>query len=167
MSIKRDLMKEKLFDPKLFNTLYINKADEDNVRAEQMEVLVELLCDPKHKGAQTEVFNLLKREPKAVDLLIKAIGEAKGDKKKLIATCWEANIDVDRHLPFFTDIVLNDDISVSMEALTTIENMSGKSPAEEIASSLSKAMESYKAQANTPKGQLIADLIEVLRKWQA
>lgn len=167
MSIKRDLLKEKLFDPKLYNTLFINKEDEERVRREQMDVLAELLCDDKHKGAQTEVYNLLKKEKKAVDLLIRIIGEAQDHKKKLVASCWEANIDVDRYLPFFTDIVLNDDLSIAMEALTTIENMGGKSGAEEIAASLSKAMESYKVQADTPKGQLISDLIEILRKWQA
>ena len=166
MSIKRDLMKEKLFDPKLYNTLFINKEDEERVRREQMAVLAELICDDKHKAQQTDVYNLMKREKKAVDLLIRAIGETKENRKKLVGACWEANIDCDRHLSFFTNIVLTDDLSVAVEALTTIENMSGKTPAEEITACMKKAMESYKTQADTPKGQIIADLIEVLRKWQ-
>lgn len=166
MALRRDLLKEKLLNPKLFNTVYINIEDEKRERQEQMETLIELLCDERNKGSQTQVFDFLKREKKAVDLLMTAISEAKGDKKKLVATCWEADIDCDRYLTLFTDIVLNDELTIAMEALTTIENMRGHSPQPEIASLLAKAMERYPKEAGTPKGQLINDLIEVLRGWQ-
>lgn len=166
MALKRDLLKEKLLNPRLFNTVYINIEDEKRERQEQMETLIELLCDERNKSSQTQVFDFLKREKKAVDLLMTAISEAKGDKKKLVATCWEADVDCDNYLPLLTDIVLNDELMIAMEALTTIENMRGHSPQAQIASSLAKAMEAYPKEANTPKGQLITDMIEVLRGWQ-
>jgi hypothetical protein len=167
MSIKRDLLKDKLLDSKSYNTIYINLEDEKRVRTEQMEILVDLLCDDRHKGSQTEVFNFLKKEKKAVDLLIRAIGEGKGDKKKLIATCWEAGLDCDRFLPFFTDLVINEDLVNSMEAFTTIENMSGKSDPKDIETSLARAGDAYNKEQNETKKHIIADLIEVLRKWEA
>jgi len=166
MSIKRDLLKNKLFDTRSYATLYINKEDEERVRNEQMGILIDLICDDKHIGGRTELFNFLKKENKAVDLLIKAIGEAKGNKQKLVAACWEADLDCDRYLPLFTGIVIDDDLPIALEAFTTIENMKGASPVPEIELCIKEAMESYPEHADTPKGQLIADLIEVLRKWQ-
>lgn len=167
MGIKRDLLKDKLFDTKLFNTVFINQEDEDRVRREQMGTLIELICDEKHKGSQIELFKFLKKERKAVDLLITAISEAKEDKKKLVAACWEADVDCDRHLPFFTSLVLEEELPIALEALTTIENMKGATPAPEIELCMKEAMETYPQFEASPKGQLIADLIEVLRKWQA
>lgn len=166
MGIKRDLLKDKLFDAKLYNTVFLNKEDEQRVRKEQMGILVDLLTDEKHKSSQTEVFNLLKKERKAVDLLITAISEAK-DKKKLVAACWEADIDCDRYLPFFTNLVLEEELPVALEAFTTIENMRGTTSPPEIELCMKEAMEIYPEFEASPKGQLIADFIELLRKWQA
>jgi len=167
MAIKRDLLKDKLLDQRSYNTIFINIEDEARVRNEQMEILVELLCDDRHKAGLTEVFNFMKKEKKTVDLLIKAIGEAKGDKKRLVAVCWEAGIDCDRYLPFFTDIVIHDDLVIAMEAFTTIENMSGKSDPKDIEASLAKAGAAYNTEQNETKKHIISDLIEVLRKWQS
>lgn len=164
MSIKRDLLKEKLLNSKSFNTVFIIKEDEEKVRREQMEILIELLCDEKHKGGKGEVFNFLKKEKKAVDLLIKAISEAKGDKKTLIMVCWEADLDCDRHLALFTDIVLNDNFAVAIEAFTTIENMRSISSGE--AEMMLEKIKEAPKQADLSKDALINDLVEVLRKWQ-
>jgi hypothetical protein len=166
MGIKRDLLKDKLFDTRSYATLYINKEDEERVRNEQMGILIDLICDDRYKSGLTELYAFLKKESKAVDLLIKAISEAKGNKQKLVATCWEADLEVDRHLSLFTGIVIDDDLPIALEAFTTIENMKGATPLPEIELCIKEAMESYPEHADTPKGQLIADLIEVLRKWQ-
>jgi hypothetical protein len=165
MSIKRDLLKEKLLNSKSFNTVYINVEDEERTRHEQMEILVELLCDTKHQGARAEVFNFLKKERKAVDLLIRAISEAKQDKRQLVAVCWEADIDCDRYLEFFTDIILKDELPVALEAFTTIENMKTISPgvAEMI---FEKVVEAIPKQTDPTKVALTNDLLEVLRNWQ-
>jgi hypothetical protein len=166
MAIKRDILVDKLYDTRLFKTVFINKEEEERVRHEQMDILVELICDDRHKSGRNELYKFLKKESQAVDLLIRAIGEAKADKQKLVAACWEADLDCDRHLSFFTDLVLNEELNVAMEALTTIENMKGHTPAPEIDLCMKEAMEIYPEYEASPKGQLIADLIEVLRKWQ-
>ncbi len=165
MSIKRDLLKDKLLNSKSFNTVYINVEDEERTRHEQMEILVELLCDPKHEGSRNEVYNFLKKEKKATDLLVKAIGEAMQDKKQLIIACWEADIDCDRYLEFFADIVLKDELPIALEAFTTIENMKTISPgvAEMV---FEKVMEAAPKQTDATKEALINDLLEVLRGWQ-
>ncbi len=117
------MLKEKLLNSKSFNTVFIVREDEERVRREQLEILVELLCDDRHKASKGEVFNFLKREKKAVDLLIRAISEAKRDKKRLLAACWEADLDCDRYISFFTDIILKDEFEVALEAFTVVENL--------------------------------------------
>ena len=165
MAIKRDLLKDKLLDKRSYNTVYISIADEERVRKEQMDILVELLCDDRNKGTQTEVYNFMKKEPITVDLLIKAIGESKADKQKLVAACWESGVDCDRYLSFFTDIIIHNDILIALEAFTTIENMTGKTEPSEIQLSLAKAGAAYNKETDTVKKQLLADLTELIRKW--
>jgi len=168
MAIKRDLLKDKLLDSKSYNTIFINIEDEERVRKEQMDILVELLCNERNKGSQTEVFNFMKKEPKTVDLLVKAIQESTvvEDRKKLVMASWEAGVDCDRYLSVFTDVAINDTLLISIEALTTIEHMTGKSDPKTIEASINKASAAYTKETDSTKKQLIADLIEVLRKWQ-
>ncbi len=163
MSIKRDLLKEKLLNSKSFNTVYLVKEDEERVRREQMDLLTELLCDDKHKAARGEVFNFLKKEKKAVDLLIRAIGEATVDKKKLIAACWEGDLDCDRYLALFTQLTLNDTFEVALEAFTTIENMRKIEPVE-AGALLEKVNTALHQQADPGRKVLASDLAEFLKK---
>jgi hypothetical protein len=164
MSIKRDLMKDKLLDPKSFNTVYISIEDENQVRQEQMETLIELLCDTKYKSSQGQIYNFLKKEPKAVDLLIRAIDEAKGDKKRLIEVCWEADLDCSRHLALFTGIVLNDEFQIALEAMTVIEHMSPDIAVTPVAPLIDKVRAKYTS--SDPKAALYMDLMELLRRWE-
>jgi hypothetical protein len=164
MALKRDLLKEKLLDPKSFNTMYISIEDENKVRQEQMETLIELLCDTKYKSSQGQIYNFLKKEPKAVDLLMRAIEEAAGDKKRLVEVCWEADLDCNRHLGLFTDIVLNDEFQTALEAMTVIEHMSPDVPVEPIAPLVDKVRAKYSS--SDLKAALYMDLMELLRRWE-
>ena len=167
MPLKRDLLKEKLLDPKAYNTVYINIADENKAKKEQMDILIELICDDRHKPDRNQVLAFLKKEPKAADILMTAINEAGVEnKKKLLTACWEANLDCTPNIDMFAEIVLKSDFPVAMEALTSIENMHGHISSSQAEALLNRIMEIYPAQANTPKGHLLADLIELLRKWQ-
>jgi hypothetical protein len=167
MPLNRDLLKEKLLDPKAYNTVYINIEDENKAKKEQMEILIELICDDRHKSDWVQVLAFLKKEPKAAELLMTAISEAGPvDKKKLLTACWEADLDCTPNIDMFADIVMKDDFPIAMEALTSIENMHGLISTSQAETLLNKIMEIYPAQADTPKGHLLADLIELLRKWQ-
>src|SRR5271166_1938844 len=123
MALKRDLLVTKLLDPRQYSTVYLSKADEDKARNEQVELMVELLCDDTHKSSKQAVYNFIKKEPKAIEIIIQAIMEAKGDKKRLVASCWEGNIDCTAYLPLFADIVIKDEFEVALEALTVVEHM--------------------------------------------
>lgn len=167
MPLNRDLLKDKLLDPKAFNTVYINIEDENKARKEQTDILIELICDDRHKSDRVRILAFLKKEPKAADLLMTAISEAGPvDKRKLLTACWEADLDCTPYLEMFADIVMKEDFPIAMEALTSIENMHGLISTTQAERILNKTMEVYPAQADSPKGHLLADLIELLRKWQ-
>lgn len=167
MPLKRDLLKEKLFDPKAYNTVFISLEDENKVKREQMEILIELLCDDSYKSSKNQVLAFLRKEPRAAELLMSAIKEAAPEnKKKLLTASWEAGLDCTPQIDMFTDIVMKDGFPVAMEALTVIENMHGDIPKTKAGELLNRIMEIYPAQADTSKGHLLADLVDLLRKWQ-
>lgn len=167
MALKRDLLKEKLLDPRAYNTVFINIEDENKAKKEQMDILIELICDDRHKSDRSQVFAFLKKEPKAAELLMTAISEAEPEnKRKLLIACWEADLDCTPSINMFVNIIIKDDFPVAMEALTSIENMHGLITTTQAEGLLNQIMEVYPAQADTPKGHLLADLIELLRKWQ-
>jgi len=166
MAIKRDLLVDKLFDPRQYTTLYISKEDEIKAENDQVDTITELLCDPKHKGARGEIFNFLKKEPRAVDVLIKAIALAKGDKRTLTAVCWEADLDCARHLSFFVNMVINDSFEEALEAFTVIENITGQITPQLATDLITKVKEAYKAQSDSPKATLLVDTVELLHRWE-
>ncbi len=167
MPLNRDLLKERLLDPKAYNTVYISVADENKAKKEQMDIIIELICDDRHKPDRVQVLAFIKKEPKAAELLMTAIREAGPiDRKKLLTACWEADLDCTPHLELFADIVIKDEFPIAMEALTSIENMHGTISTSQAEGILNRIMEVYPPIADTPKGHLMADLIELLRKWQ-
>jgi hypothetical protein len=165
MAIKRDILVDKLFDQRFYKTMYISKADEEKANAEHVDMLVELLCDVRYKSSRQEIFNFLKKEPKAVELLMRGIAEAKGDKKALVAACWESGIDCTRFLPFFALIVIQETFEVALEAITVIEQITGEVTPEQANTLITKVKESYTAQSETPKAALLLDLVELLNRW--
>jgi hypothetical protein len=166
MAIKRDILVDKLFDQKQFNTVYISKVDEDNAKSEQVEMITELLCDDRHKPSRTGVLNFIKKEPKAVELLLRAIAEATGDKQKLVAACWEGNIECTPFLTFFATLVVKEKFEVAMEALTVIEHMTGEVRPEVAKKLIEEVKEGYKPQADSPKAALLLDLVQLLHRWE-
>jgi len=167
MPVKKDLLKDKFLDPKAYNTVFINHEDEEKAKKELMNILVELICDGRHQSDKNQVYAFLKEEPKAVDLLMTAINEAGPEnKRKLLLACWEADLDCTSNIAMFVGIVMKDDFPVAIEALTCIENMHGHISSEKAGELLNQVMGMYSTQIETPKGPLLADLIELLRKWQ-
>jgi hypothetical protein len=166
MAIKRDLLVDKLFNEKQYNTLYISKVDEENAQKEQVETMVELLCDDRHKASRQGVLNFIKKEPKALEILMRAIIEATSDKKTLVAACWEGNIECTPFLTFFATLVVKENFEVAMEALTVIEHMTGEVKPELAKKLIEEVKAQYKPQAETSKAALLLDLVQLLHRWE-
>ena len=67
-----------------------------------MDILIELICDDRHKSDRSQVLAFLKKEPKAAELLMTAISEAEPEnKRKLLIACWEADLDCTPNINMF------------------------------------------------------------------
>lgn len=76
-------------------------------------------------AARTIFFDLKNQE--SVEMMKSIIEETKDKdaKQVLVAACWENGLNFSVHLPFFVDLVLDEEYLISIEAFTVIENMPG------------------------------------------
>ena len=152
----------KLFDESQYNTIKIGgeTGAQEKIKGGAAEELLELLSS-KTIGDKDKALALLKKE-KGVALLINTIKECKNPKDKalLVAACWECGMDLSAHLEYFAEMVHDEDLFVSMEAVTVVsENIGGveKLQAQQLINILSKAAEDHFNYA------LIQDVIESLK----
>ena len=161
---KSDL--QKFFDEKQYRTAIMNNGEEfetNEPKGDKLAALISLLTDPSNKDVKEETLLALKKE-KAGGLLITAIKSPKAKKHKaiLIAACWESEINFSNQLPFFTELVMDSDYLVSLEATTVIENMEGPFNENDLKDSI-KALKEFKKKISTEQIVLVNDLIDVLQ----
>jgi hypothetical protein len=98
--------------------------------------------------------------------LLTAIASPKSDAHKhlLVAACWESEINFSKYLPFFILLALSDDYLVSLEAITTIENMEGPFDENHIKDGIKKIKEKQKS-ITTERVVLFNDLIVTLESF--
>lgn len=46
--------------------------------------------------------------------------------ERLVAACWQNGLNFSKHLPYFVELVINEEFQIAFEAFTVIENMYGK-----------------------------------------
>ena len=96
------------------------KSEKDEAAIKQ---LIELLGshNSEHKDAGLE---LLKNE-KSIDFLLEAITETehKNQKAILVAACWESGLDFKGHEDFFADLASDNDLFISLEAITVLDSI--------------------------------------------
>ena len=46
--------------------------------------------------------------------------------ERLVAACWQNGLNFSKHLPYFVDLVINEEFQIAFEAFTVVENMYGK-----------------------------------------
>jgi HEAT repeat protein len=65
------------------------------------------------------------KDPKAIPYLIDAINNEDLIlcRKELVACCWQNGLDFSIQLPFFVDLVINNEFEIAFEAFTVIENL--------------------------------------------
>lgn len=160
------------FDPKEYLTKVIKIENEESEGSSDNEddskedkrilTLITLLTDPAHKSIREETLISLKKENKGELLLLAIASDASKDKRdKLIAACWESEIDFSKYLPFFILLSLDDDYLVSLEAMTVISNMSGPFESEKIKEGINKVKEKQR-KISSERAVLLNDLIYTL-----
>lgn len=164
--LKGDL--KKYFDSKEYVTAIIGGNNEENVppvNESKVSTIISLLTDPANKEIREEALVTLKKE-NGGELLLTAIASPKSDAYKhvLVAACWESEINFSKYLPFFILLSLSDDYLVSLEAITTIENMEGPFDENHIKDAIKKIKEKQKSITNE-RVVLLNDLVVTLESF--
>lgn len=78
------------------------------------EKIYQLFIDLKHDNSVDPLVNELKNEDDPYIL------------ERMVATCWQNGLNYSKHLPFFVQLVIDQEFQIAFEAFTVIENMYGK-----------------------------------------
>ena len=167
MENENEINIQKFFDENQYRTAIVGSGDEfetNEPKGDKLSSLISLLTNAENKDFKEETLLTLKKE-KAGDLLIAAIKSPKGKKHKavLVAACWESEINYSAHLPFFTQLVMDADYLVSLEATTVIETMEGPFIENDLKESI-KTLKEYKKNISTEQVVLINDLVDILQE---
>lgn len=130
--IVKELLDEDSFDPKkLFNeeeySTLIIKRDGFNKKENNTADLLESLLDKGITRQESEEIFLKLKESNAVDVMVDAVKKAQRTEEKIIlaAACWESCLDFTNHFLFFVELACSDNLELSLEGLTVVENCEG------------------------------------------
>lgn len=154
----------KYFDPKQYSTILVKANGETEYSEDKISNLIHLLSDPSNKDNRHEVLSMLRSNAKnAAPILVQAIESPKSEGKRhyLAAACWEAELNMSPYLVFFTELAIEDDYFVAMEAMTVIEEMAGPFNSEDVASSI-EMVRSFINNNDSDKGALLSELLSTL-----
>jgi len=92
--------------------------------------LVEYLHQNLSREYKEKVFQLfddLKLE-NSVDQLVSELKKVNDPDvlERLVAACWQNGLNYSKHLPYFAQLVIDQEFQIAFEAFTVIENMYGK-----------------------------------------
>ena len=156
---------KKFFDPKQYNTVIVKKDGQTEFNDDKITNLVNLLTDPANKEYRRDVLSALREnQQNAVPILIEAIriNKSRENSHMLVAACWEAELNFSNHLPFFTQLAIEEPYLLALEAITVIENMSGPFNKQEVSESIKK-LEGYLVNGDQQKGPLLNELLITLQ----
>lgn len=130
--IVKELLDEDSFDPKkLFNeeeySTLIIKRDGFNKKENNTADLLESLLDKGITRQESEEIFLKLKESNAVDVMVDAVKKAQRVEERIIlaAACWESCLDFTNHFLFFVELACSDNLELSLEGLTVVENCEG------------------------------------------
>jgi tRNA(Phe) wybutosine-synthesizing methylase Tyw3 len=164
--IVKELLDEDAFDPKkLFNeeeySTLIIKRDGFNKKENNTADLLESLLDKEITRQESEEIFLKLKESNAVDVMVDAVKKAQRVEERIIlaAACWESCLDFTNHFLFFVDLACSDNLELSLEGLTVVENCEGTIDE----NTLSKALEIAQSSKSKNK-ELLAALIDNIKQ---
>lgn len=130
--------------------------------------LVRLLAKNNNREIITAARNVFfdLKNPESVVVLKSIISETadKDVKQVVVAACWECGLNFSVHLPFFVDIVLDEDYLISIEAFTVIENMPGPFVDEDVQQCLDAVYHWLDGPGSENEG-IVTSLLEVLKGY--
>jgi hypothetical protein len=159
---------KKYFDTNQYITKIVGEKEVNPpVNEDKITSLIALLTDPSNKNVKEEALITLKKE-KAGEVLLQAIASPQSleNRHLLVAACWESEIDFSKYLPFFILLALDNNYLISLEAITTIENMEGPFEEEQVKDAIKKVKGEQK-NISSERAILLNDLIMTLEGFMA
>jgi len=130
-----------------------------------LEEFIELLHQTEVPEIKKSLLNLLSelKDKASVKILIAAIKNEKyvSERAELVACCWQNGLNYNEYLPFFIDLVINEEFLVAFEAFTVIENMYGSIDDQIIEVETTKLNNALKI-ANEQKAYLLNALLSII-----
>lgn len=156
---------KKYFNSKEYATTIVGASGEVNMPVtgeDKITSLISLLTDPANKDIKEEALVTLKKQ-KGGDTLLLAIAspKAKTVRHLLVAACWESEINFSKYLPFFILLALDENYLISLEAITTIENMEGPFTETDVNEAIKK-VKAFKKDITSERQVLLNDLVDTL-----
>ena len=116
---------------------------------EVKEIIYRLFIDLKHENSVDQLIHELENE-KDLDIL-----------ERLVASCWQNGLNYSKHLPYFVQLIIEQEFQIAFEAFTVIENMYGKIEGD-IESMLVSKIEKSLPFADERKQYLLKGLLEII-----
>lgn len=131
-----------------------------------LKELIELLHETEQVEIKRSIFNLLSelKDKPSVHALITAIKSEKyvNERAEMIACCWQNGLNYNEYLPFFIDLVINEEFLIAFEAFTVIENMTGRIEDAIIDAEVIKVNDALK-NSSEQKAYLLNGLLAIIR----
>lgn len=162
---------KKYFDTQQYITTIVGEQETATMAApvteDKVTTLISLLTDPSNKDVKEETLITLKKE-KAGEVLLQAIASPKSlaSRHLLVAACWESEINFSKYLPFFILLALDNNYLISLEAITTIENMEGPFIEKDVKDAIKKIKAEQK-DIPSERAILLNDLAMILEQFIA
>lgn len=155
---------QEYFDEKKYRTIIVGKQGIKN--SDDLIEAIESLADNKLTADEREeaLKHLKASNPRQA--LLKAIDEATSDEKRarLIAACWEIDMDCTKDFLFFVKLACSDDFNVALEALTVIENIENEISDKELEEA--QKIVTAKIKQKTENIDLQVDLLQIIKDKQ-
>jgi len=113
------------------------------------ENIFQLFIDLKHEDSVDQLIEELKKE-KDLDIL-----------ERLVASCWQNGLNYSKHLPYFVQLILDQEFQIAFEAFTVVENMYGKIEGD-VEMRLIEQVEKSIPDAEVKKQYLLKGLLEII-----
>ncbi|MBI2259738.1 MAG: hypothetical protein HYU67_12690 [Flavobacteriia bacterium] len=131
-----------------------DKILEENIQSEIRKELIELLNSLKLESVQNEIIRLCSL--KKYEVL----------KKEIFSTIWNSNQDYGKHLLFFVKNAIDEDLEITIECLTIIENMQDSINEKDLLETqiLIRQFFDLNQNGNIQKKQILSIILENLNK---
>ena len=128
--------------------------------------LIDLLHNTEVPEIKKSVLNLLSelKNKASIPVFVEAIKNADyaSERKDLVACCWQNGLSYNDYLPFFIDLVINEEFMIAFEAFTVIENLYGQIDEQVIENEVVKLKEALK-NSDGQKDYLLIGLLAIIQ----